>query len=72
MVIEGMFKGNAMPRARKDGKYINLRIDRKLYERFEKYCTVEARTKTAALERMISAYLEQYEKHSHERRTIYD
>ena len=61
-----------MPRARKDGKYINLKIERSIYERFEKYCVVEARTKTAALERMISTYLEQYEKHSRERSTIYD
>ena len=61
-----------MPRTRKDGKYINLKIDKKIYERFEKYCTDSARTKTAALERMISAYLDQYDKHSRNRGSVYD
>lgn len=51
-----------MPRERKDGHYINLRIDRTLYERFASYCDREERTKTAALERMMRAYLDAYEK----------
>jgi hypothetical protein len=51
-----------MPRERKDGHYINLRIDRSLYDRFSKYCDQEERTKTAALERMLRAYLDAYEK----------
>ncbi|MBQ7994437.1 MAG: hypothetical protein IJM63_00060 [Solobacterium sp.] len=51
-----------MPRERKDGHYINLRIDRGLYERFSRYCDQEERTKTAALERMMRAYLDAYEK----------
>ena len=51
-----------MPRERKDGHYINLRIDRTLYDRFSKDCDQEERTKTAALERMLRAYLDAYEK----------
>lgn len=61
-----------MPRERKDGKYINLKIERNVYQRFESYCKKEARTKTAALERMISTYLDQYDKHAKKRRSIYD
>lgn len=51
-----------MPRERKDGHYINLRIDRALYDRFSRYCDREERTKTAALERMLRAYLDAYDK----------
>ena len=51
-----------MPRERKDGQYINLRIDRNLYDRFSRYCDREERTKTAALERMLRTYLDAYEK----------
>ena len=51
-----------MPRERKDGHYINLRIDRDLYDRFSKYCKQEERTKTAALERMLRTYLDAYDR----------
>ena len=61
-----------MARARKDGKYINLRIQKAVYQRYEDYCQKEARTKTAALERMISTYLDEYDKNAKKRRTIYD
>ncbi|MDO4414995.1 MAG: hypothetical protein Q4C20_07945 [Erysipelotrichaceae bacterium] len=50
-----------MPRERKEGHYINLRIDKGLYDRFSKYCDQEERTKTAALERMLRAYLDAYD-----------
>ncbi|MBR3348645.1 MAG: hypothetical protein IKG55_01065 [Solobacterium sp.] len=50
-----------MPRERKEGHYINLKIDKLLYERFSKYCDQEERTKTAALERMLRAYLDAYD-----------
>lgn len=62
-----------MPRVRKDGKYINLKIQRKIYDRFENYCEKEDRTKTAALERMITAYLNEYDKTAKKRKgVIYD
>lgn len=51
-----------MPRQRKEGQYINLRIDKVLYDRFSQYCDREERTKTAALERMIRAYLDAYDR----------
>lgn len=61
-----------MPREKKEGKYINLKINKNIYQRFDAYCKKEARTKTAALERMINAYLDQYDKYSKKRRSIYD
>jgi hypothetical protein len=51
-----------MPRERKEGRYINLKIDTSLYERFSRYCDEEERTKTAALERMLRAYLDAYDR----------
>lgn len=62
-----------MPRARKNGKYINLKIQENIYDRFESYCEKEDRTKTAALERMITAYLNEYDKNAKKRKGfIYD
>ena len=55
-----------MPRARKNGKYINLKISKSLYDRFANYCEKEDRTKTAALERMMRYYLDQYEQRGKE------
>jgi hypothetical protein len=55
-------RGKRMPRERKEGRYINLKIDTSLYERFSRYCDEEERTKTAALERMLRAYLDAYDR----------
>ena len=57
-----LIRGKRMPRERKEGRYINLKIDTSLYERFSRYCDEEERTKTAALERMLRAYLDAYDR----------
>ena len=49
-----------MSRDKKDGKYINLRIDRSICEEFEKYAEEVGQTKTMALERILKSFLEQY------------
>lgn len=40
-----------MPRPKKDGRYLNLYLDRALYEEFEQFCESLGQTKTVAAER---------------------
>ena len=46
-----------MPRAKKDGRYINLYIDQKIYEQFRAYAEEKGQTLTTAFERIVSEYL---------------
>lgn len=50
-----------MPRAKKDGRVINYKIDRLLYERFAAYCEEKGQTATLALERILKKYLDKYD-----------
>lgn len=49
-----------MPRPTKDFEYFSAKLDRKVSERFTKFCKETARTKTAALEMILSQYLDEY------------
>ena len=46
-----------MPIAKKDGRYINLYIDQKIYEQFRAYAEEKGQTLTTAFERIVSEYL---------------
>ena len=50
-----------MPRPKKDYVLFNMRVDRTVMERFNEYCEEVGQTKTLAFERIVSAYLDQYE-----------
>lgn len=49
-----------MAQRKKDGKYINLKIDRQIYDAFEKYAEEKGQTKTLALERILKEYLREH------------
>lgn len=46
-----------MPRAKKDGHYINLRIEQSIYDRFVEYADRKGQTLTKALEIIIADFL---------------
>lgn len=50
-----------MPRPKKDYVLFNMRVDRTVMERFNEYCEEVGQTKALAFERIVSAYLDQYE-----------
>ena len=50
-----------MPRPKKDGRFINYFIDRTIYDRLKAYAEDKGQSMTTALERILSAYLDQYE-----------
>lgn len=47
---------------KKDVKPLNVRIDTKLFDRFEAYCKDKGQPKTVALARILESYLDEYEK----------
>lgn len=50
-----------MPQVKKDAKYLNVHIERKLYERFEEFCKKYGQTKTAATELALCMYMSDIE-----------
>lgn len=51
-----------MARQKKNGTYLNVRIETPIYERLEKLCNEAGQTKTVAVERALVAYLVDYDK----------
>ena len=49
-----------MARAKKEGRYVNYYIEREFYEKLEKYCEEVGQTKTVAIERILTKYLDNY------------
>lgn len=47
-----------MPRPKKDGRYLNLYLDRTLHEEFEQFCENLGQTKTIATERALRMYMD--------------
>ncbi|MBR6428545.1 MAG: TraY domain-containing protein [Clostridia bacterium] len=51
-----------MPRKKKDAKFLNIRLDRQIHEELEAFCTETGRTKTKAVEMVLSEFLKQDKK----------
>ena len=50
-----------MARPKKNGTYLNVCIEADIYERLEELCEDAGQTKTAAVERALRRYLDEYE-----------
>ena len=59
-----------MARAKKDGWYVNYDIEREIYEKLEKYCEEVGQTKTVAIERILTRYLDNYFNTPEEKRVL--
>ena len=59
-----------MARAKKDGRYVNYDIEREIYEQLEKYCEEVGQTKTVAIERILTRYLDNYFDMPEEKRVL--
>lgn len=51
-----------MARPKKNGTYLNVCIETPIYEKLERLCEDAGQTKTVAVERALTLYLEDYEK----------
>ena len=50
-----------MARPKKNGKYINVCVDASIYDRLEAMCEDAGQSKTVAVERALTLYLNEYE-----------
>ena len=50
-----------MSRPKKDGIYLNIKLDRELYERLERISEEAGQTKTLIAERALTTYMDSYE-----------
>jgi hypothetical protein len=51
-----------MARHKKDGTYLNVRIETSIYNRLNDLCDDAGQTKTTAVERALTEYLDNYDK----------
>ena len=49
-----------MARPRKDGQYLNVKSDAAIYHKLEKFCKESGYTKTAAVEKGLTALIDHY------------
>ena len=59
-----------MAKAKKDGRHLNLYIERAVIEQLEKYCEEVGQTKTVAIERILTRYLYNYFDMTEEKRVL--
>lgn len=50
-----------MARPRKESKNLHMKVNKELYERFERYADDLGQTKTTALERILAKALKEYD-----------
>jgi len=70
VVVRGIIKplivyigtgGRSMARPKKNGTYLNVCIETPIYERMVAMCEDAGHTKSVAVERALTAYLDDYE-----------
>jgi len=49
-----------MPRVKKDAKILNIKLATTISDRLEQYCEDSGQTKTVAVERALSAFIDDY------------
>ena len=50
-----------MGRPKKEGRYLNVRIDRDVYEKISEICEEAGHTKAFVVEKAIASFIEDYE-----------
>lgn len=51
-----------MARPKKDAKYLNVYIERSIYEKFDDFCKTVGQSKTVATERALTLYMDDMSK----------
>ena len=60
-----------MPRTKKDAKYLNIKLDREIYDQLEQFCDESGMTKTMATEKILEQFFEKYFERPEEERKIF-
>ncbi len=60
-----------MSRSKKDAKFLNMKLDREIYDLLEKFCDETGMTKTMATEKIMDQFFEKYFDRPEEERKIF-
>lgn len=60
-----------MSRVKKDARFLNMKLDREIYDRLEKFCEETGMTKTMATEKIMDQFFEKYFDRPEEERKIF-
>lgn len=60
-----------MSRVKKDAKFLNMKLDREIYDLLEKFCEETGMTKTMATEKIMDQFFEKYFDRPEEERKIF-
>lgn len=60
-----------MSRSKKDAKFLNMKLDREIYDLLEKFCEETGMTKTMATEKIMDQFFEKYFDRPEEERKIF-
>ena len=60
-----------MSREKKDAKLLNIKLDRSIHEKLERFCEESGMTKTKATEKILASYFEDYFKRSEKDRKLF-
>ena len=59
-----------MTRTKKDAKTLNIKLDREIFEKLERFCEESGQNKTVATERFLNKCLDEYFKKPEETRKM--
>ena len=48
-----------MPKHKKEGRFLNVKLENRIYDRFEEYIEEVGQSKTTAIERILKSFLDQ-------------
>ena len=60
-----------MPRQKKDAKILNIKLAKEISDQLEQFCEESGISKTAATEKNLSKYFEEYFSRLEEERTLF-
>ena len=60
-----------MSRVKKDARFLNMKLDREIYDLLEKFCEETGMTKTMATEKIMDQFFEKYFDRPEEERKIF-
>ncbi len=61
-----------MPREKKDGKVINIKMESRIYDRLEEFCKESGTTKTVAIERILDQFFDAYFQKPEKERSVFE
>lgn len=60
-----------MSRVKKDARFLNMKLEREIYEQLVQFCEESGMTKTLATERILKQYFEKYFDRPEEERKLF-